>query len=442
MTLDKQSCSLVSIVADVASIMRVRTEQRGTSLDVQYANAMPETILTDASRLRQTLINLVGNAIKFTENGGVRIVSTFLPDWQQGKPAVQIQVIDSGIGISPEKLPTLFDPFIQADNSTSRKYGGSGLGLAISRHMAEMLGGELTAQSTLGQGSAFTLTTPTGPLEGIAMIDSPAEALAQRRDASHQNLSAKPLADRRILLAEDGPDNQNLVTLLLTKAGAKVEIADNGKIAVEKATAEKFNLILMDMQMPEMDGYQATALLRQQGQTTPIIALTAHAMSQDRKKCLKAGCNDYLSKPVNGPQLIQTVAQHCDGQDSSAQQNSAEPVQKPSIDSAQETRSEFADDPDFTDIIAQFVVGLPDKISSMRDALDHSDFETLQRLAHQLKGAGGSYGYPALTDSAKTLEDAAKAQDHEAAALAFASFSDLCQAVSAGHVAHAGGTTQ
>ena len=441
MTVEKQPCSIVSIIADVTSIMRIRAEQHGTSLAVQYTSQIPETILTDGARLRQTLVNLVGNAIKFTEDGSVRIAVAFLPAWRQDEPALQIQVIDTGIGIDPENLPTLFDPFVQADSSTSRKYGGTGLGLAIAHYIAELLGGELTARSTPGQGSTFTLIIPTGPLEGVTMLEEPAEAVQQDGSAQDQSQSAKPLAGRRILLAEDGIDNQHLVRFLLTKAGAEVEVADNGKIAVDKANAQQFDLILMDIQMPEMDGYEATALLREQGYTGPIVALTAHAMSQDRRKCLKAGCNDYLSKPVNSTELIQTILHHF-ADESSSEQNSAEAAGKPHADSAAVVRSDFADDPDFADIIAQFVSGLSEKLWSMREALDEGDFETLRRLAHQLKGAGGSYGYPTLTDSAKVLEDAAKVQDRESAGLAFASLFELCQAVISGQaagVASAGG---
>ena len=255
------------------------------------------------------------------------------------------------------------------------------------------------------------------------MVASPAEAVQDERVSKAHGRMGKDLEGLRILLAEDGIDNQNLVKHLLHKAGAEVEVADNGRIALQKAAAEHFDLILMDMQMPEMDGYEATSLLRERGFTRPILALTAHAMDNDRQKCLDAGCDDYIAKPVNHIQLIKTIAQYCP-KESSHQGNSAQVI-----------KSEFTDDPDLVEIINQFVTGLAEKLQSMQQALANGDFGTLQRLAHQLKGAGGSYGYPTLTDSAKVLEDTAKARDPETAGLAFALLADLCRGIIAGRSA-------
>jgi signal transduction histidine kinase len=176
-SLEMRRCSVAAIVADVASMMRLRAEQRHNSLSVEYAGEFPETILTDGARLRQAVVNLVGNAVKFTENGRVRIVTSFLPAWREGRSAVRIEVADTGVGIRDEAMRRLFQPFCQADDSTSRKFEGTGLGLAISRHIAELLGGELTAHSVFGHGSSFVLTVPTGDLQGIPMLHRPAEAI-------------------------------------------------------------------------------------------------------------------------------------------------------------------------------------------------------------------------------------------------------------------------
>ncbi len=431
MTVDLQSCRLISVVADVASMMRVHAEQHNSSLTVQYTNQMPETILSDAVRLRQALVNLVGNAAKFTKNGSVRIVLTFLPSWQQSKPAIQIQVIDTGIGISPKKLSHLFDPFVQADSSTSRKYGGSGLGLAIARHIAKLLKGELTVQSTLGEGSTFTLIIPTGNIEGVKMLSSVTEAIQQDRDHQGQGVGEQNLKSIRILLAEDGVDNQTLISHLLKQAGAEVQIADNGKIAVEKAQTEHFDLILMDVQMPEMDGHEATRLLRKRGFTRPILALTAHAMSEDRQKCIEAGCDDYLTKPINRAKLIQTISRHCE-EKLSTSDTSTNPTQNAANDKPEPIESAFADDSDLSELITRFVSGLPEKVSSMQQALANNDFQTLQNLAHQLKGAGGGYGYPKLTDLATIVEDAATTRSPETSSLALARMTEHCRGIIVG----------
>ena len=306
-------CSPVQLVADVQSLMQVRADAKNLPFNIEYIGAVPETIQSDPTRLKQILVNLIGNAIKFTETGGVRLVTRF--DDDGAEPNMQFDIVDTGLGMTEEQVGKLFQAFTQADTSTTRKFGGTGLGLMISRRLAEMLGGTITVDSEPGEGSTFRITVTTGPLDGVKMLDDHATAtIAQPETAAAPKADADKL-DCRILLAEDGPDNQRLITHFLNKAGAEVTVKENGKLAADAALAARdegspFDVILMDMQMPVMDGYEATGLLRQKGYTAPIIALTAHAMASDRQKCIDAGCDDYASKPVNRKKLIETVRQH------------------------------------------------------------------------------------------------------------------------------------
>ncbi len=441
MTVEKTPTSIPSILSDVASMMRIRAEEKGITFSVEYAGQLPETIETDPSRLRQAMVNLAGNAVKFTEEGSVKIVAEFLPDVFNGNPGIRLKVADTGIGIPEDKLETLFDSFVQADASTSRKYGGTGLGLAITNHIAELLGGELTASSTEGEGSTFTLTLPTGPLDGVEMLDEPAEAVNGDGEGYHGTTAAtKTLEGVRVLLAEDGPDNQLLIKTVLKKAGAQVEIVENGREAVEKAEqSAPFDVVLMDMQMPEMDGYQAARKLRRRRYRLPILALTAHAMAADRKKSIDAGCDDHISKPVKRAELIEAIlrnlSQSNNIKESATDKGFTSDDENTSDKNAENApiRSEFADDPDMSEIIDQFVSGLPQRINDMEDALKHNDYKTLRRCAHQTKGAGGSYGYTCLTEQAKELEQAAKASDAEASRLQLNKLKNLCRRVISGH---------
>jgi PAS domain S-box-containing protein len=423
-TLEYGHCRLVAMLAEVASLLRPRAVVRGISFSVEYPGPLPETIHTDAARLRQTVVNLAGNAVKFTEKGSVRIVASFLPDWAGG-PAVRIDVIDTGIGISKETLPLLFRPFSQGDASVTRRFGGTGLGLAISHHLAQLLGGELTVQSELGQGSAFTLTIPTGSLDGVAMIQNPAEATLEDF-AKNWTSEMDDLRGADILLAEDGLDNRELIEAVLRRAGAKVETAENGRIALEKASRHSFDLILMDMNMPEMDGYQATSLLRDRGYRGPIVALTANAMIGDNERCRTAGCNLYLTKPIDRPLLIQTIAAFVKAKAAPTHVASELRIMQPPLsrtaiasvpkpetsgDGEEPIISEFIDDPDMAPIIRRFVERLDDQLDAMHRSLANREHEELRRLAHKLKGAGGSYGFPMLTEAGKALEDAARMQD-------------------------------
>ena len=313
MTIERIACGTFRIVAEVASLMRVRAEAKGLPLQIEYAGPIPETIQTDPTRLRQILINLIGNAVKFTERGEIRLIVRLVDD--AANPMIHFEVVDTGPGMTNEEAAKLFQPFTQADNSTTRRFGGTGLGLAISRRLAEMLGGDTTLVETCpGVGSRFRLRVATGPLDGVRMIEDPTSAntVLAETDGDAENGGRETLSGCRLLLAEDGPDNQRLISHLLHKAGAVVTVVGNGRLAVEAALAAReagrpFHVVLMDMQMPVMDGYQAATRLRRRGYRGPIIALTAHAMTHDREKCLSSGCDGYVSKPVNRARLFETI---------------------------------------------------------------------------------------------------------------------------------------
>ncbi len=307
-------CSPCQIINDVISLMLVRTNAKGLKLEATYDGPIPEQIQSDETRLRQALINLVGNAVKFTETGTIRIVARMKDPAESEQPMIEFDVVDSGIGMTEEQLSKLFQPFVQADTSTTRNFGGTGLGLTISKRFAEMLGGSIEVSSVAGEGSTFTLSVATGSLDGVKMIAGPDDVAATT--APNRRLTGKKMElDCRILLAEDGPDNQRLISFVLKKAGAEVTVADNGQIALDLALEARdegnpFDVILMDMQMPVLDGYCATRKLREEGYTAPIIALTAHAMAGDRKKCTDAGCDDYTTKPIDKTLLIDLVARY------------------------------------------------------------------------------------------------------------------------------------
>ncbi len=300
-TLDAGKVALEQVDVDVVRVLRdaaALLEPRAAGKGIRMSCAMPQgrvVIKSDPLRLRQVLLNLIGNAVKFTELGGVTITMT-ARDHPPERKFVRIEIADTGIGISQEKITAIFRPFTQSDEGMTRRFGGSGLGLAICQRLAAALGGEIEVESQLGKGSVFTLVIDA--LAGVraAMPSGPTINL---KDTSPLNMS--------ILYAEDGPDNQRLVSFLLRKAGAIVTIAENGRQAVDRIKGgEHFDLILMDMQMPEMDGYEATRDLRKSGYEIPIIALTAHALADDRGKCLMAGCDDFLTKPVDRELLVAT----------------------------------------------------------------------------------------------------------------------------------------
>lgn len=319
-------CDLPSLVRDVIELQSVRAESKQLTLKSSISANCPHSITADPVRLRQVLLNLVGNAIKFTEIGGVEVRLDCVTTRERTEE-LRISVVDSGIGMSNEQLSKAFTAFSQADNSTTRRFGGTGLGLAISKRLMELMGGTILVDSEEGLGSTFTvvipvnrdhlLSTDSDDSSGVEIEEEyqfDAAGGAEKCDAADDQRSderdaSTVLSGRRILLAEDGIDNQRLIAHLLRRSGASVEVADNGAIAVDclLSRANDFDIVLMDMQMPVLDGYKATRKLRTEGYVGPIIALTAHAMAGDRFRCLEAGCDEYLTKPVNRNAIIDMV---------------------------------------------------------------------------------------------------------------------------------------
>jgi len=322
MRMESVPTDALRVVVDCVTALRPAAQERGLEMHAVLHGAVPAVVQTDPHRLRQILVNLLGNAIKFTSHGGIQVDISY--EEGQARPRIEddgstpqlqhrrlrIVVTDTGIGIEPGKLQALFKPFIQGDASMTRRFGGTGLGLAISRRLARMMGGDIQVTSEAGRGSVFMVEIGTGPIDGVPMVlKLPNEEAGRVSASTTPGVQGRAI---RVLVAEDGEDNRRLVTHHLTKAGMQTSIATNGVEAIDLALASQrsgdpFHLILMDMQMPELDGYDATRRLRREGWRGPIVALTAHAMSGDRERCIEAGCDEYLAKPIDRRALLEMV---------------------------------------------------------------------------------------------------------------------------------------
>ncbi len=294
------------IFGEVHRILQGKAEEKGIDFSVQFSGKLPEKIQTDDVRLRQVVTNLASNAIKFTQHGSVVIQVSWQVDGQQGR--LKCQVRDSGIGMSADQFARLFKPFSQADSSITRRFGGTGLGLVISKQFVEMLGGQISVTSRTGQGSNFEFTIETGIAEQFPLLDSSQYQAVLSEPGAESSLNQLPPC--RVLVVDDGPANRKLIRLVLERAGATVETTDNGRLACEMAFTQPFDIVLMDIQMPEMDGHTAVRWLRSQGYQTPVIALTAHAMQEERDRCQASGFTDFATKPINFDRLLEQVKKH------------------------------------------------------------------------------------------------------------------------------------
>jgi PAS domain S-box-containing protein len=405
---ERIDCSPAQLISEAMAVLQGQAQKKGLTLSCESETEIPTSIKTDPVRFRQLLTNLIGNAIKFTERGGVRVIAR-VQELNTPSPSLAVAIVDTGVGIPADTLDQIFDPFVQADTSVTRKYGGTGLGLAISRRFASALGGELTVESEYGKGSTFQFTVATGSLDGVPMQHL-TDQVAKIWESDDQGDISGELPPARILVVDDGDSNRKLISLVLSRAGALVHVARNGQAAVEAAKQHPFDLILMDIQMPVMDGYTATRLLRSGGFESPIIALTADAMKGTEAKCRDAGCTAFLTKPIDMDQLIQSVSAvlHDQGLVSvpSADPN-PQPTQAPGVSPLHSSLP--TDDPEFCEIIAEFEVRLKQQLEEMRRALQECDFKRLSELAHWLKGAGGTAGFHAFTEPAAQLQQLAAA---------------------------------
>jgi PAS domain S-box-containing protein len=395
------------VAREAIEFLNVKATEKGLQLGITTDGPIPESILSDPARIRQILTNLLGNALKFTERGRIDIRLAM-----EGDKFV-IRVADTGIGIPSDRLESIFEAFVQADTTTTRRFGGTGLGLAISRRFARALGGDLVAASEPGKGSVFTLTLDIGPLDGVPMLQPAQVEQATARSEAVAGKASWRFSPATVMVVDDAPENRELVRLVLEEVGLRVVEAENGQVALDNARAQKVDLMLMDMQMPVMDGFTATQHLRARGETLPIVALTANAMKGFEQEILAAGCTAYLTKPIDIDILIEKLAGMLEAT------RVEQPALRPSVtgtavaQGAQSgpIRSRLADHPRLRGVVIRFGEQIGERMREFEDAGRARDGAAVARLAHWLKGAAGTVGYDDFTQPAKDLELAAKDMD-------------------------------
>jgi signal transduction histidine kinase/CheY-like chemotaxis protein len=377
--------SLLDFLNDIHALGLSMAQGKNISFQSQFIPPLPDTILSDPTRLKQILLNLIGNAVKFTGAAGkIRFIVSFDPVDRH----LILTVLDTGIGITADEIQRLFQPFVQADISTTRRFGGTGLGLSISRELARRLGGDIEVFSLKNVGSEFVAIIDTGPLAGVNLLESLHQAMVRLPDKAQAGIPAQ--LNGHVLLAEDQPDNQQLIAWLIQRTGARITLAGNGQEAVEIAQGSEFDLILMDMQMPLMGGLDATRMLRLTGFDQPIIALTANASEQDRQAALEAGCNGFLTKPINQADFYATLALYLSGvATADASSGKIQPLE---------------DDATYARLKVHFMEEVPGRLAELDQALSEQDWPGLQSRLHQLKGIAGSFGFSEATRIAGRLE--------------------------------------
>jgi len=372
------------LLDDIESVIKPQAIEKGLNFSVNIRFPMPKGICSDPLRIRQILLNLCSNALKFTGRGQIYINVSYDTETK----TIRYDVTDTGIGIPREKLDTIFTPFEQAESSTTRKFGGTGLGLTLSSKLAEGLGGTLTAASIEGDGSRFTFSLPLTNASSELVHNNSDIPQSIKKDIS-SSLS-QPVAGK-ILLAEDNTDNQKLITLYLSRMGLDVDIANNGLEALEKSKQQDYDLIFMDMRMPEMDGVTATSKIREHDNDTPIIALTANAMKSDQDQFYSAGCNGFLSKPIDITMLSNEISKFLTP--SSKPVNQLEPVFSSVIERG-----------DFDKLVMDFVNSLPNDIENALKIFESDNYPKLLDVFHNLKGVSGNYGFPEIVALIEKME--------------------------------------
>jgi PAS domain S-box-containing protein len=424
LTLETIDFDVPGLLDDIVQMLGPLATQKGLKLTCSVAPDTPPLVHGDPFRLRQILLNLVGNAIKFTHQGHVAIQ---VEPGRRDKSTVYLRfaVVDTGVGVSPNAAETLFSPFVQADGSTTRKYGGSGLGLAISKQLAELMGGDIGLESEPGRGSTFWFTARMGQPTGSTPLESRAASQPSGHRSPKSSLSAFSRAGSRVLVADDVPANQEVALAILSKLGCRAHAVSTGAealAAMEKAT---YDLVLMDCEMPEMDGYEATRHIRQREVAdgkprVPVLALTAHASSGGRNRCIKSGMDDFLSKPIDPRKLAQAIEKWL-----SVSQPAGEP--EPPHESIPECAPGTFDQQELLGrlmgdrrvagiVVAGFLHDAPSQLRRLGELLQEGDLEGTRRQAHRLKGAAATVSAGRLRALALAVEDQARAGDLEDAA--------------------------
>jgi two-component system sensor histidine kinase/response regulator len=436
--MDMLECSVSEILIDIDEMLHPAARDKGLEFKILKSDRLPAKIYTDPERLRQCLINLVNNAIKFTEKGHVHLHVMTEHDGEND-PYIRIDIEDTGIGIKTQDREKVFKPFTQADGSTSRKYGGTGLGLAITRHLVKLLGGRISLSSQEKKGSTFSLVIPVGLDPAKSMLVDTNNTTVEINNYNDKEEQSK--LSGHVLVVEDVETNQVLTKALLNRMGLDVTIAADGQEAVRKVLAREFDLILMDIQMPGMDGYQATKALRKEGIKTPIVALTAHAMKGDDRKCIEAGCDDYIPKPLDRGRLIEKVHKYilpkndillekagsarsqvdempevyCDQTHKEFGSKEAVGIQDSTeILSWDQLMSRLPDEELIKEVVPIFLKDNKERLDKLTEVVNAADTKAIKLYAHAIRGAGRNIGAKRLSESAYRLECAGQKNDIEA----------------------------
>ena len=394
--------SPIELIKDTLCIVEQKATERGLQILTEFDLPLPKTIITDPTRLKQIILNLCGNAVKFTQAGNITIGLAFNVQSRQ----MIFTVADSGIGMTQEQVEKVFSPFHQAEKSTTRYYGGTGLGLSISKQLAQHLGGDITCSSEVGKGTQFTVSVSAGdPQEWIREVNMDSDFCV-----TPLHRTTTPQLCGRILLAEDTPDIQALITMLLEKAGLSVMAVDNGADAVQEVLRGHYDLIVMDMQMPVLDGVEAIQQLRESGIEQPVVALTANATQEDKNRCLNVGADNFVVKPVDVAAFYNVLSQYLpesqpienddetDAHRLEQQSSSAEVANS-------QTEREDAIDQELQQLINGFINRLPDAVREITTHYRQKKWQELSISSHRLKGAGGAFGFPELSEiSGKIME--------------------------------------
>ncbi len=393
---------LVGLMRSVEKLMLARSAETGVKLVCQVPENARAPVRGDLGRLRQVLLNLVGNAFKFTKEGRI-LVQVF----RLSGAVYEFEISDTGIGIKPDRLSAIFESFTQADNSTTRRYGGSGLGLTISKALVELMGGRIWVQSTVGQGTTFRFTVQLPAEEHPSDIPEDSRPSAEMRVARVLTQPKLPqaLRDLRILVVDDVPHNRELVAAFLDSYPWQLDFAADGEEAILRCRSRRYDLVLMDVQMPGTDGYEATRRVRETEavtgrQRTPIVAVTAHVMSDEVRRCLAAGCDGHLAKPITRVSLLAAIEEFAHRSESDADGASALPG-----------ASDASPPSDISQLVPQYLADCHARVHDVRDAIARGDFELVARHAHNLRGSGSSFGFPPITELGGRLEHAALARD-------------------------------